>query len=168
MRFWRANGDRREQFELQIGVHSDSAYNLARWLLRNDDDAMDALQDALLSAFKAFGRVEVANPKAWFLQIVRNACYKTLGSRAQEQPLDENEDGGDQTIEILDRLEAQQLLRLVDRLPVAYKEVFVLREVEGLSYSEIAEVLGVPTGTVMSRLARAREMLLRKVEASHK
>jgi RNA polymerase sigma-70 factor (ECF subfamily) len=155
--------------------HLDSAYNLARWLLRDDHDAEDVVQEAFLRAFRAFGGFRGENARPWLLAIVRNSCYTWLAQnrRAEiEVSYDDDIHGGEDVAEgagtRADNPEAilarQDDIRLVDaalqRLPVGYREVVVLRDIEDLSYKEIAEVAALPIGTVMSRLARGRKLLV--------
>ena len=155
--------------------HLDSAYNLARWLLRDDHDAEDVVQEAFLRAFRAFGGFRGENARPWLLAIVRNSCYTWLAQhrRAEiEVSYDDDIHGGEDQVDgaracadnpetILAR---QDDARLVDealqRLPVGYREAVVLRDIEDLSYKEIAEVAGLPIGTVMSRIARGRKLLV--------
>lgn len=155
--------------------HLDSAYNLARWLLRDDHDAEDVVQEAFLRAFRAFGGFRGDNARPWLLAIVRNSCYTWLAQhrRAEiEVSYDDDIHGGEDRIDgaraRADNPEAilarQDDVRLVDealqRLPVGYREVVVLRDIEDLSYKEIAEVSALPIGTVMSRIARGRKLLV--------
>ena len=153
------------RFEQAVLPHLDAAYNLARWLTRNDSDAEDVVQEAALRAFKFFGGFRGGDSRAWLLTIVRNACYTWLRqNRAQEleAPFDEEAHGveGDnpETI-LLEDVDRQMLKEALEELPVEFREAIVLRELEGLSYKEIAAVADVPLGTVMSRLARARKRL---------
>ena len=154
-----------ERFEQAVLPHLDAAYNLARWLTRNDADAEDVVQEAALRAFKFFGGFRGGDSRAWLLTIVRNACYTWLRqNRAQEldAPFDEETHGveGDnpETV-LLEGLDRQMLKEALEELPLEFREAIVLRELEGLSYKEIAAVADVPVGTVMSRLARARKRL---------
>jgi RNA polymerase sigma-70 factor (ECF subfamily) len=155
--------------------HLDSAYNLARWLLRDDHDAEDVVQEAFLRAFRAFGGFRGDNARPWLLAIVRNSCYSWLAQhrRAEiEVPYDDDIHGGEDQVDgaraRADNPEAilarQDDVRLVDeallRLPAGYREVVVLRDIEDMSYKEIAEVAGLPIGTVMSRIARGRKLLV--------
>jgi RNA polymerase sigma-70 factor (ECF subfamily) len=160
-----------QRFEQIVMPHLGAGYNLARWLTRNDDDAKDVVQEAYLRAVQAFDRYRGGDPRAWMLTIVRNTCYTWLRqNRATEaaRPVDAGDGGIDdlagdpatqpeaQFIRDVDR----QLLRdALDALPVEFREALVLRELEGFSYKEIADIVDVPLGTVMSRLARARQRL---------
>jgi RNA polymerase sigma-70 factor (ECF subfamily) len=143
----------------------DAAYNLARWLTRDDRDAEDVVQEACLRAFRFFDSFHGGDSRAWLLTIVRHTCYTWLRkNRAHELvTFDEELDGVETGLnpeELLLQNADQQLLRkAVEELPIEFREVIILRELEGLSYKEIANVTGVPLGTVMSRLARARKRL---------
>ncbi len=159
--------DKLARFEETIMPHLDAAYNLARWLTRNEHDAEDMAQEALLRAFKFFGDFRGTNGRAWLLTIVRNTCYTWLQqNRAREttSPFDEeihtSESGIlDPAVLALKSGDSEALKNALAELPVEFREVVVLRELEGLSYKEIADIANVPLGTVMSRLARARERL---------
>jgi RNA polymerase sigma factor (sigma-70 family) len=165
--------ERRRKFEAQIMPHLDAAYNLARWLARDRDLADDIVQDAMLRAFRAFERIRGDDAKPWLLQIVRN-CHRTAlaqSRRRAQVPLPEEEDGPttalaaegpDPETTAVKAGEARKLEAVIAALPEEFREALVLREMEDLSYREIAEVAGVPIGTVMSRLARARAMLREK------
>ncbi len=154
-------------FENSVLPHLDAAYNLARWLTRNDQDAEDMVQEAYLRAFRFFGGFRGGNTRAWLLKIVRNTCYTQLqNNRPQElaTTFDEeihSEDDGSMNPEtlLLRSADSQLLRRALEELPMNFREVLVLHELEGLSYSEIAEVSNIRLGTVMSRLSRARERL---------
>jgi RNA polymerase sigma-70 factor, ECF subfamily len=145
--------------------HLDAAYNLARWLTRNEVDAEDLAQEATLRAFKSFAGFRGGDARAWLLTIVRHTCYTWLRkNRAHELTTEFNEEthGGasanPETI-LLAQADTQLVRQALEALPVEFREVIILREVEGLSYKEIARILSVPVGTVMSRLARARRRL---------
>jgi RNA polymerase sigma factor (sigma-70 family) len=170
--------DKLSRFEEAILPHLDAAYNLARWLMRNDADADDAVQDAYLRALRFFGGFRGGDGRAWLLAIVRNTCYSKLKrNRVQEvqTAFDEEIHGqnpdapGPETV-LLESLDAAALQRAVEALPEEFREVVVMRELQGLSYKEIASVTEVPIGTVMSRLARARGRLQRtlKLESPEK
>ena len=154
-------------FEQLMLPHLDSAYNLSRWLLRDPHDAEDAVQDACLRAFRAFGGFRGADGRAWFLTIVRNVCYSRLrqGKRdslkvAFEEDLHGSpEDSGEANAQSWLEVKGELLRQALERLPPEYREVIVLHDVEGLSYREIAGVAEIPLGTVMSRLARGRGKL---------
>ena len=155
------------RFEQAVLPHLDAAHNLARWLTRNDHDAEDVVQEAYLRAYQFFDSFHGTDGRAWLLTIVRNTCYTWLERNRARQPamtFDEEKHSAARPAaspnDLLLRQEATQLLRqAVERLPPEFREVIVLRELEGLSYKEIANVAGIPLGTVMSRLARARERL---------
>lgn len=155
--------------------HLDSAYNLARWLVRDDHDAQDVVQEAYLRAFKAFGGFRGENARPWLLAIVRNSCFTWLAQhrRAEvEVSYDDDVHGGEEQVDgaaafagdpatILARRDDVRLVDLaLQQLPVGFREVVVLRDIEDLSYKEIADVADLPIGTVMSRLARGRKLLL--------
>ena len=165
--------DRATAFTSVVAPHLRAAYGLARWLLGNDHDAEDATQDATIRAFRHFETWNGVNARAWLLTIVRRCCYTSL---AQKRPgelgvFDEDQHSGEADAAphhaqldgperaALRADDARLLNAAVAALPVEYREVFVLRELEGLSYKEIADVAGVPIGTVMSRLSRARTQL---------
>jgi RNA polymerase sigma-70 factor (ECF subfamily) len=147
--------------------HLDSAYNLARWLTGNDHDAEDVVQDAYLRAAKFFGSFRGGEGRPWLLAVVRRASYDWLGRNRAHQGLavfdEEIHSGagaGFDPVQVLLKQEDRAALRqAVADLPVEFREVVVLRELEGLSYKEIAAVTELPPGTVMSRLARGRERL---------
>jgi RNA polymerase sigma factor (sigma-70 family) len=161
-------GERR-RFELAMLPHLDAAYNLARWLTHKDHDAEDVVQEAYLRAWKSFAGFRGGDGKAWLLATVRNTCYTWLAkTRAHpaETPYDDTlhgEASAAQTpVQLALREEDITLLHeAIAALPVEFREVIVLRDLEGLSYHDIATVAGLPLGTVMSRLARARERLQR-------
>jgi RNA polymerase sigma-70 factor (ECF subfamily) len=149
----------------------NAAYNLARWLTRNDADAQDVVQEACLRAFRYYAGFSGESPKAWLLTILRNTCFSWLAKNrpADMAPLDDvvsesialADEGGAQTPEraFLAADDRGRLDRLIAALPAEFREVIVLREQEELSYREISEITAVPVGTVMSRLARARTRL---------
>jgi RNA polymerase sigma factor (sigma-70 family) len=155
------------RFEQVILPHLDSAYNLARWLTGNDHDAEDVVQDAYLRAVKFFEGFRGGDARPWLLTIVRHACCDWLQRNRSQQPLtvfDEelHSDGGDSLDPaqlLLRQQDCEMLRQALGELPVEFREVLVLRELEGLSYKEIGAVTNLPPGTVMSRLARARERL---------
>ncbi len=152
-------------FEEIILPHLDAAYNLVRWLTRKDADADDVVQEAYLRAFKFFDGFHGGDSRAWTLKIVRNTCYSWMQkNRAQEitsefdEELHSVESGNPETI-LIRNIDNRLLKQLLDELPLEFREIVVLRELEGLSYKEIADIADVPLGTVMSRLARARRRL---------
>jgi RNA polymerase sigma-70 factor, ECF subfamily len=164
--------DDRARFEQLVLPHLDAAFNLARWLLRSRSDAEDVAQEALMRAFRFFGGFHGGDARAWLLQIVRNTCYTWLGKNRPAELMTEF----DETIHAVavrerpqfgDSPEAQaiaaddreRLARALEELPPRFREVLVLRELEGCSYKEIATITAVPIGTVMSALSRARRQL---------
>ena len=155
------------RFERVVLPHMDAAYNLARWLTRNDHDAEDLVQESYLRAFKFFGSFQGANARGWLLTIVRNTCYTWFReNRPQEltTSFDENihsteADPFDPEKLLLQSESGQLIKQAMEELPLEFREVLTLRELEGLSYKEIAVIAGIPPGTVMSRLARARSRL---------
>jgi len=161
-------------FTTAVAPHLHAAYGLARWLLGNDHDAEDAAQDAYVRAFRHFDGWNGVNARAWLLKIVRRCCYTLLartrpgevGTFDEEEHPDAPGQPDDPERAALRADDARLLNRVVAALPVEYREVFVLRELEGLSYREIADVAGVPIGTVMSRLSRARTQLQRALRAT--
>jgi len=159
--------ERRRIFEAQALPHLDAAYNLARWLSRSPADADDIVQDAMLRAFRAFDGFRGGDIKAWLLTILRNCSYN-LGAdvrRRKHAPLSEEDAATLVSSEANPEMcaiaasESRKLNEAMALLPNEFREVLILREMEDMSYREIADVLGVPIGTVMSRLARARAML---------
>ena len=156
-----------ERFEQAVLPHLNAAYNLARWLTRNEHDAEDVVQEAYLRAWKFFGSFHGGESRSWLLTIVRHTCYTWLQhNRAHELTtvFDEARHGVEDAAAnpetlLLQRGHQQTLQQALEALPVEFREVVVLRELEGLSYKEIAAITEVPLGTVMSRLARARKRL---------
>jgi RNA polymerase sigma factor (sigma-70 family) len=160
-------------FEEALLPHLDAAHNLAKWLLRNEEDAQDVVQEAYLRAFRSFGGFHGGNGRAWLLTIVRNTSY-TLLKRNHAVDLSTTFDEeihatGDESVSpatILAHSEDAELLgQAMDELPAEFREILVLRHQEGLSYKEIAKIAQIPPGTVMSRLARARAKLKECVSA---
>jgi len=160
-------------FEALMLPHLDAAYNLAKWLLGNEQDAQDVVQEAYFRAFKSFSGFHGPNGRAWLLTIVRNTSYTLLKkSRAVDftTPFDEEihvtgqESASPSTI--LEHSEDAELIKeAMDALPAEFREILVLRHQEDLSYKEIADVAQIPPGTVMSRLARARAKLKERLAA---
>jgi len=156
-----------EGFDASVLRYLDAAYNLARYLLRDPHDAEDAVQDAFLRAVRHFGSLRGSDGRAWLLSIVRNTCFTRLRGRrraAEAVEFDEVEhtaqaSESEPEADLARAMAAVTLREGLDRLPVEFREALVLRELEGLSYKEIAQATGVPIGTVMSRLARARRHL---------
>jgi len=169
--------DRRMRFEELMLPHLDAAYNLARWLVRSSADADDIVQDAYLRAFSSFDGFRGEDAKPWLLAIVRN-CFLTRVGRSREHmtvSLTESMDGsegmstkwaealvasGDDPEQAAIKADTRRTLdSVLATLPVDFREVLILREMEDMSYRDIASVTGVPIGTIMSRLARARDLL---------
>jgi RNA polymerase sigma-70 factor (ECF subfamily) len=157
-------------FEQLVLPHLDAAYNLARWLARDTHDAEDVVQDACIRALKYAGSLHGNDARAWFLTIVRNAFYDWLGRNRPAEIVHEDDEKIAARIdpsspnpehEALRRAEMHSLSDAIEALPLQYREVLVLRELEEMSYKEIARVADIPIGTVMSRLARARALLQR-------
>ena len=156
-----------DRFEELALPHLDAAYNLARWLVHNESDAEDLVQEALLRAFKSFSGYYGGNSRAWLLTIVRNTCYTWLQQKQVlrlaepiEDKLDEvGLDFADPEVLLVQRIDAQMVRQSLQELPIEFREVMVLREMEDFSYKEIAKVVDLPLGTVMSRLARGRKRL---------
>lgn len=154
-------------FEQSMLPHLDAAYNLARWLLRHEHDAEDAVQDAFLRAHQAFNRFRGTDARPWLLTIVRNVCYSRLRERRRDGAPEVFDD--ETHAATVDPAEANAiawretkgglLRQALEQLPAEFREVIVLHELEGLAYREIAAVAEIPIGTVMSRLARARQKL---------
>jgi RNA polymerase sigma factor (sigma-70 family) len=161
---------RPSQLESEVLPHLDAAYNLARWLARDPHDAEDVVQDACVRALRYVDSLRTGNGKAWFLTIVRNAFYDWVGrNRPMEIVRDATDlldaavdpDAIDPLAGAMRKADAHALADALAALPLQFREVLILRELEDLSYREIASVVGVPVGTVMSRLARGRAMLRR-------
>ncbi|HEX4377622.1 MAG TPA: sigma-70 family RNA polymerase sigma factor [Steroidobacteraceae bacterium] len=176
--------ERRRRFEAQVMPHLDAAYRYARWLSGSSDDAQDLVQEAMLRAFRGFDALRDAHAKAWLLTIVRN-CHFTAQRqrpRGRMQSLSDEDEAVDQMAlastepgpedVTLRADERRSLERLLQRLPDDYREILILREVEDMDYRAIAQLTGIPIGTVMSRLARARaalkkQWLMQPGEGSH-
>lgn len=159
----------RARFEQVVMPHLDAAFNLSRWLLRSRADAEDVAQEALLRAYRFFRGYQGGDAKAWLMQIVRNTCYSWLEkSRPVELTTEFEEDlhslasATPEAIAIAGD-DREKLRRALEALPPRFREVIVLRELEGCSYKEIAAITAIPIGTVMSTLARAREKLQRSL-----
>jgi len=166
--------DRTRQFEALALPHLNAAYNLARWLLRDEYHAQDVVQEAFLRAFRYFDSFKGGDARPWLMGIVRNTCYSWMreNSRRAEQPLELDEDlendayehGGHQTQNnpetlLMQKHESSRVNAAIERLPAVFRETLMLRELEDMSYEEIAQIAGIPLGTVMSRLSRARRLL---------
>jgi RNA polymerase sigma-70 factor, ECF subfamily len=155
-------------FEETVLPHLDAAFNYARWLTRNDSEAEDVVQDACLRAMRFFSSLRDDNARAWLLTIVRNSWYSRVTRRKEitestvsdpdrsERP----DDALDPEERLLQQYTVARVRAALEQLPVDFREVIVLRELEGLPYKEIATIVRVPIGTVMSRLSRARERLM--------
>ena len=154
-----------ERFEALVIPHLDAAYNLARWLLRRDADAEDVAQEAMLRSYRFFPGFHGGDVKAWLLQIVRNTCYTWLEKNRhvnEATEFDEELHGKPSPTPEALAIEGdnrERLTETLDSLPQQYREVIVLRELEGCSYKEISAITSIPMGTVMSTLARARKQL---------
>jgi len=169
----------RARFEAQVLPHLDAAYNLARWLTRNEQDAEDVVQEAFVRAMRYFATFKGGEARPWLLAIVRNTCWSwleknrpadvtTLEPGALEATLDvvSASAAAEANPEVILLQSANRKLvnQALEELPVAFREVIVMREIEDLSYKEIASIAAIPIGTVMSRLARGRELLRRSIE----
>jgi RNA polymerase sigma-70 factor, ECF subfamily len=154
-------------FEQAVLPHLDAAYNLARWLMRNEQDAQDAVQEAYLRAFRFFPDFRGGDARAWLLKIVRNSCYSWMRANRPLQDateFDENVFAPDVRSPnpeevVLQNDSCALVRRALQKLPPNFREIIILRELEGLSYREIANITGMPAGTVMSTLSRARGRL---------
>lgn len=157
--------EERTRFEQVVLPHLDSAANLARWLLRDPADAEDIIQEAMLRAYRFFDRFRGGDARAWLLHIVRNCCYSWLEkNRTSDLMTEFDEELHHRPVATPETMAVQaddrRRLRLaLESLPTRSREVLVLRELEGCSYKEIAEIAGMPIGTVMSTLSRARQYL---------
>jgi RNA polymerase sigma factor (sigma-70 family) len=163
--------EKRRRFEAQPLPHLDAAYNLARWLVRPPLEADDIVQEAILRAFRAFDSLRGEDIKPWLLSIVRN-CFLTAAAKSKDRhhvpiPMDEGIGADpafvagepDPESALIEADRARALNAVIASLPQEFRETLILREMEDLSYRDIAEITGVPVGTVMSRLARARALL---------
>jgi RNA polymerase sigma factor (sigma-70 family) len=154
-------------FEHAVLPHLDAAYNLARWLTRNDQDAQDVVQEAYLRAFRFFPDFRGTNARAWLMKIVRNTCYSWLHANRPLQDATEFDDNlcppdyhAPTPEELVLQNDNSTLVRkALENLPTGFREVLILREIEGMSYREIADISAMPVGTVMSSLSRARQSL---------
>jgi RNA polymerase sigma factor (sigma-70 family) len=153
-------------FDNTVLPHLDAAFNYARWLTRNDAEAEDVVQDACVRALRFFSSLRDNDARAWLFTIVRNTWYSRVSRRlpvadtSAAGDADQRQDEApDPEERLMQRHTVLRVRAALEQLPVDFREVVVLREIEGLSYKEIAAVVGVPIGTVMSRLARARERL---------
>src|SRR5712691_6793015 len=157
----------RQTFEEVVLPHLDAAFNYARWLTKSDADAEDVVQDAYVRALRFFSSLRGDDARSWLFTIVRNTWYGRFTRAARpNQPTvyddmkhDRPDDGLDPEALVMQQQAVEKVQRAVQELPTDFREMIVLRELEGLSYKQIAVVVGIPIGTVMSRLARARERL---------
>jgi len=157
----------RREFEEVVLPHLDAAFNYARWLTRNDTEAQDVVQDAYVRALRFFSSLRSDDARAWLLTIVRNTWYGRFSRHAGAEQLygfdetkdDRSDDSLDPEAQMIQRQAVDTVRRAIEELPVDFREVIVLRELEGLAYKDIAAVVGIPIGTVMSRLARGRDRL---------
>jgi RNA polymerase sigma-70 factor (ECF subfamily) len=171
---------RLSRFEEVVLPHLDAAYNLARWLTRNDQDAEDVVQEAFLRAMRYFERLRGTEARPWLLAIVRNTCYTWLEKNRPTDLVGLDDVGplasdvetvghaapteSNPEVILLQSANRKLVNQALEELPVGYREVIVMREIEDLSYKDIAAIAGIPAGTVMSRLARGREMLRQSLE----
>src|ERR1700744_738293 len=171
--------DERARFEQIVLPHLDAAFNLARWMLRSRADAEDVAQEALLRAYRFFGGFHGGDARAWLLQIVRKTCYTWLGKNRPAEIMEFDEThhstelggavaagapdrpqlGGSPEAQAIASEDRERLTRALEELPPRFREVLVLRELEGCSYKEIAAITSMPIGSVMSALSRARQRL---------
>ena len=163
------------RFDEHISPHLGAAYNLALWLTRNHEDAEDIVQEAFVRAFSALDSLRGYDAKPWLLAIVRNTCitrlkrdrnFPTIG--LEEEFMDPSEPSPDPEEALLISSDREQVRKALEQIPSDFREAIVLRELEGLSYKEIATTVGVPVGTVMSRLSRGRDWLKRVLSISRK
>ncbi|MGD0966256.1 MAG: sigma-70 family RNA polymerase sigma factor [Candidatus Acidiferrales bacterium] len=163
-----------ERFEQVVLPHLDAAYNLARWLIRSPADAEDVVQEACLRALRFFDGYRGGDSRAWLLKIVRNTCYSWVRKNRPTELSDEFDEtvhsgeavGTDAEAKLVSRANSEQVRKALETLPAGFREVLVLREIEELSYKEISDVTGVPMGTVMSSLSRARQRLREELRAA--
>lgn len=161
--------DRTRQFEAAALPHLDAAYNLARWLLRDEHSARDVVQEAHLRAFKYFESFKGGDARPWLMQIVRNACFTWLRDQRHGPEQVEFDEERDSSVEtgssnnpetlLMHKVQSRQLNAAIEQLPTVFRETLVLRELQEMSYEDIAQIAGIPIGTVMSRLSRARKLL---------
>lgn len=171
--------EKRQRFELLVLPHLDAGLNLARWLTHNDQDAQDVVQEAALRAIRFIDGFRGDNARAWFLQIVRNTCFSWLKENrpAELVVLDDADDvlqgiaapAADEPLAMAMRsADRLQINQAIAALPIVYREVLVLRELDDFSYKDIARVADIPIGTVMSRLARARSLMQQALRPSER
>ncbi len=159
---------KRDRFEEIVLPHLNAAYNLARWLARNEHDAQDVVQESYLRALRSFDTFQPGrDARVWLLKIVRNTCYtwlrqnqpKEIFTEFQENSPDAGRTHSDPETALIDQANSEVIHQAIDAISVEYREVLILRELEELSYKEIAQITNVPLGTVMSRLSRGRKEL---------
>lgn len=154
-------------FEQAVLPHLDAAYTLARYLLRDEEEARDAVQDTYLRALKYFGSFRGGDGRAWLLAIVRNTCHtrhQRMKTASLTTSFDEEFHTPEEARDATETVPVESVREAVDGLPLEFREVVILREVQGYSYKEIGDMVGIPVGTVMSRLSRARERLRRALD----
>lgn len=168
-------GTKVRYFELTVWPHVRTAYNYARWLVRNNHDAEDVVQESFLKAYKALHTFRGNDARGWILSIVRNTAMNLLRRRGTDAspdwnhlPMEPADEAADPERSLLDDSRREQVRRAIGRLDPEFREVLVLREIEDMSYKEIASVLEIPIGTVMSRLSRARHRLLIELSPAKK
>src|SRR4051812_43827695 len=164
------------RFESTVLPHLDAAYNLARWITRNDHDAQDVVQEAFVRALRYFDRLKGNDARPWLLGIVRNTSYTWLQKNrpaevvgvddidavvALESDVTRSSSAGNPEVVMLQTANRKLVNQALEELPVGFREVIVMREIEDMPYKDIAAVAGIPLGTVMSRLSRGREVLKR-------
>ena len=173
--------EQRQRFNEVVLPYLGDALSLARWLTGNLADGEDVVQEAAIRAFAAIGSLRDGSPKAWLLTIVRNTAFswlrknrpkallvtddETIFERAQDNGLDHRQPSSPEAA-LIAKADSVSVQSAIAALPIAYREIIVLREIDDLSYREIAEVTGLPIGTVMSRLSRARALLLQRLAAA--
>ena len=168
-------------FETAVLPHLDAAYNLARWLTRNEHDAEDVVQEAFLRAFRYFDRLKGEEARPWLLGIIRNTCFTWLEKNRPAElvsvedldavrvdPASEANAPSTPEVILLQTANRKLVNQALEELPVAFREVIVMREIEDMTYKEIAAVVGIPMGTVMSRLSRGRELLRHAIETRNR
>ena len=164
---------KRDLFEQTVMPHLNAAYNLARWLTRNGDDAEDLVQEAYLRAFRSFDTFQGQDGRAWLLAVVRNTCFTWLRKKGNQPTAEFDEQmhsAADQSPNaesvLLNQAALGSLHGCLETLPLEFREAIVLRELEELSYKEISDIARVPVGTVMSRIARGRKRLQQCLEGA--
>jgi len=166
------SGRKQARFEQTVMPHLNAAYNLARWLTRNGDDAEDLVQEAFLRAFRSFDGFQGVDSRAWILAVVRNTCFTWLKKKGIETAVEFDEqvhsaeEAPSAEAVLLNKAALGSLNGCLEGLPLEFREVIILRELEELSYKEISDIARVPIGTVMSRLARGRKRLQQCLEGA--